>query len=153
MKNEIIVEEMINYYKNNKYYTISNHVAYLEPISNKKNISVMGINNPSPRYNNNKISTHAEINVLQKLSRKMILYHKKKMVVNLYVIKIDKEGNLKNSKPCKHCCIEMSKNKKININKIFFSNEFGKIESHYFNSWYKENLNHISYGWLCFREN
>jgi hypothetical protein len=100
MKNGIIVEEMINYYKSNKYYAISNHVAYLEPISNKKNISVMGINNPSPRYNNNKISTHAETNALRKLSRKMILYHKKKLVVNLYVIK----------------------------------------------------LNHISYGWLSFRE-
>ena len=80
MKNGIIVEEMINYYKNNKYYTISNHVAYLEPMSNKKNISVMGINNPSPRYNNSKISTHAEINVLQKLSKNYFLINNFKSI-------------------------------------------------------------------------
>ena len=82
----------------------------------------------------------------------MTLHHKKKISADLYVIKIGVCGNLKNSTPCKHCCIELFKNKKININKVHFSNENGEIESHQFKEWYKNNDHFTSYGWSCLRK-
>ena len=125
----------------------SNHIAFLISSTNKKNINVHAINKPFPRYNNKKISRHAEMEALHKFSRKMILYHQKKMSVNMYVIRIDSDGVMQNSTPCKHCCIEMFKHKKININKLYFSNEQGEIECHNFIKWYRNTEHLISYGW------
>lgn len=86
-----------------------------------------------------------------KLSRKMVLYHKKKINVNLYVIRIGPNETLKNSTPCRHCCLELYKNKKININKIYFSNSDGLIECHDFKTWFKNTEQYTSYGWKVLR--
>jgi hypothetical protein len=109
------------------------------------------LSSAKPRYNNKGISTHAEIEVISKLSRKMIKYNKKTLTTDLYVIKIGPNEELKNSSPCRHCCIELYKNKKININKIYFSNKDGKVECHFFKEWYLNNDQYTSYGWNCLR--
>ena len=81
----------------------------------------------------------------------MVIHHKKKLTADLYVIKVGPEGKLKNSTPCKHCCLELYKNKKINIKKIYFSNKDGDIECHYFKEWCENNDNYTSYGWSHLR--
>ncbi len=144
---EHIIHDMYAYNEKYRKQSKSNHIAYLISPTNKKNINVHAINQPFPRYNNKKISRHAEMEALRKLSRKMILYHQKKMNVNMYIIRIDENGMLQNSRPCKHCCIEMFKHKKIRINKLYFSNDQGEIECHNFIEWDRKTEHHITYGW------
>lgn len=64
-------------------------------------------------------------NMTQKDMRNKRKRHKvKKNGCDLLVIRIDKNGNLNNSKPCNDC-IRMLK--EFNINRVYYSNSEGKI--------------------------
>jgi elongation factor P--beta-lysine ligase len=67
--------------------------------------------------------------------------------MDLYVIRYDSDGLLKNSKPCYHCILEMSKNKLIDVNTVYYSNELGQIISVKFKNLLSSKNHHISSGW------
>ena len=67
--------------------------------------------------------------VIRKLYRNRRI--KRKRNITLIVIRIDNNGNLKNSKPCRKCLEYMSSTNKQRIHKIvnlYYSNENGNIE-------------------------
>ncbi len=71
-------------------------------------------------------SKHAEVDAIYKFINK----HKDKCIVKnttLYVVRLSKLGELKNSFPCNKC---MSLIKKVGIKKIYYSNEKGEIGVH-----------------------
>lgn len=83
--------------------------------------------------NNNKFSNtvHAEIDALFKM-KNLVKNDKKINSVDLLIIRLSNYNNsLKNSKPCHHCINYIKKyneiNKKIAINRIYYSNECGDI--------------------------
>ena len=139
-----------------KYNNEYSHVALFssekikkEKISNKFNYNfTIGINSPRIRYNNGDIKTHAEIDAMEKLKSKMIRSRvKKQIIVDLYVIRHTKTGLLTSSAPCLHCTMELSKNKWLKINKLFYSKNNGTVECIKFTEWIKKNDHHITKGW------
>ena len=63
---------------------------------------------------NNTCSTHAEIDCV----RKCIKNKKNTKHISIYIVKINKKNELKNSKPCSQCLLFL---KKVNIKKIYYS--------------------------------
>ena len=99
------------------------------------------------RYNNIDIKTHAEIDAMERLKSKMIRYNiKKKICVDLYVIRHTKTGLLAESSPCFHCTMELSKLKWLKINNLFYSKN-KTIECIKFKEWVKKKDHHITKGW------
>jgi cytidine deaminase len=112
---------------------------------NSKYCSI-GINSDRSRYNNIRMTTHAEMNAIDIMIKKTIC---KKKTINLIVLRVHKNNTLSLSQPCYHCSTEMMKNKHVNIKYLFFSDENGDIQKHDFNTWYNETNHHISSGWRC----
>jgi deoxycytidylate deaminase len=115
------------------------HAALL--ISGGKPLT-FGYNHNRMIYNRNFIrSYHAEIHSLSQFLQKNNLNSMKKVLschspcnkythliskkLEILVIRLDKQGNLKNSKPCKHCLETL---KKFNIKTVYYSTDEGKIE-------------------------
>ena len=71
----------------------------------------------------NGYSLHAEKSVIMQF-KKLNVKHKNRKI-NIYTVKIDKEGNLKNAYPC-YKCIEVMK--QYSIKKVIYSNNDGCIE-------------------------
>lgn len=113
-------------------------------INNVEN--TIGFNNYSKRYNS-AVTTHAEMDCLKRLAFKMCKVRHRRIITDLVVIRVNNDGTLGNSQPCKHCAIELIKNKKITIRHLYFSNSDGKIEKHNFKEWYQNTEHHVSSGW------
>ena len=114
-----MLDDIINKLKTiSKYSEIRNQ--HSSAVIYKNKILSIGINhfvnNISPRS-----TIHAEVDALFKY-KKIKNYYKN---VELIVIRTNKTSKLINSKPCSNC---MDNIKKLNIKKIYFSNEFGAID-------------------------
>lgn len=110
----------------------SNHAAYLvKNGKNKMNFisrNFYGENHYQIGYE----TTHAEMDVINKVSKKHVDKAKKrhKEVYNLIVIRVSKSKVIGNSKVCKNCLDNIllsSKRTGIKIKKIFYSNKSGNI--------------------------
>ena len=125
-----------------------NHVAmcFYKTIDNK--LTTVGINTTNKRYNNDKITTHAEMSAICNLRYKLSKHRIKKIKIDLIVVRFHKNDELCCSKPCYHCSIELSKNKYIEINNLFYSYDTGKIIKIKFNDWMKNEEKCVSKGWL-----
>ena len=69
-------------------------------------------------------SLHAEMSVIQQLKR-MRCSHKKKKKIDIFVIRINKNEELRLSKPCNQCQNIM---KQFGVKRCFYSNDLGKID-------------------------
>jgi len=67
-------------------------------------------------------STHAEVDAIDKIKH----WRNMPKSVDLFVIRLSKDGCIGESKPCKHCIL-LIKKAKINIKYIYCSNSNGKI--------------------------
>ena len=108
----------------------------------------IGYNSQRCPHSNNHITTHAEIDALMKIENLIRCGKIKSKNVDLYVIRIDKHGQLKNSAPCKHCTIELKRSKLLNIKNIYFSNNNDEIECIKFTEWINSQKYKISTGYL-----
>ena len=72
--------------------------------------------------------------------------------MNLIVIRTNKSGNLCNSAPCNHCTECLINDKNIKIDKLYYSNENGRIECVKFNEWINNGDKHISEGWKLLQQ-
>lgn len=70
---------------------------------------------------------HAEIDAIQHLTHNRKIKPRKK--ISLIVIRINKLGILRNSKPCSKCIELLSNNRYFKIKRIYYSNENGDIIS------------------------
>jgi hypothetical protein len=128
----------------------ANHLCHIATFVDKKRKDhnlIVGINTNRKRFNNNKIAVHAEIDALQKLEK---LNKKPKM--DLIVLRVNKNGKLCESAPCRHCTIELSKNNIVNINNLYFSRSDGSITCIKFSDWLKKEDHHVSKGWKWLEE-
>lgn len=81
---------------------------------------MIGINSTRTKWNwLGKTSLHAEMDILQKMSKKKII------TGDMIVIRINNQGNLCNSRPCKYCIYRLQKLS--NIRFIYYSNKDGEI--------------------------
>ena len=136
---------------NNEYSHVALFTIKKERIANELNNNfTIGINSTRIRYNNIDIKTHAEMDAMERLKSKMIRCNyniKKKMCVDLYVIRHTKTGLLTASAPCLHCTNELSKIKWLKINNLFYSKNNKTIECIKFKEWVKKKDHHITKGW------
>jgi len=117
---------LFNYMFNNMVNDSSNtvsHYSFLlrkKIVSHGKSIAIVKNSrmNPLP-------SIHAEHDCLRKFNFKN-LSRKKRQALALVVFKVDREGNLKNSKPCQHCLKLL---KRHDIGKVIYSNNDGTFIS------------------------
>lgn len=90
-------------------------------------------------------SIHAEANAMKKL---LPLPRQKKLKkVDLLVIRVSKNGQYGNSKPCIHCILNLHKNlpdKGYSLRDVYYTDEHGKIVSIRFNELMYETTPHIS---------
>jgi len=98
-------------------------------------------------HGNVNIKTHAEIDALEKIKNMIRCKKIKKTTMNLFVIRINKEGKLCNSAPCYHCTNTLLKEKDIKINKLYYSTANECISCIKFNDWIQNDEIHISSGW------
>lgn len=93
-------------------------------------ISILGNKIMTKGYNKSLVkdvifnSLHAEMSVIQQLKR-LRLNEKERKKINVVVIRVNKCGELKMSKPCQNCQNIM---KDFGIKKCYFSNDLGKFE-------------------------
>lgn len=111
---------------------------------------VLGENSDNPQFSNSKIKTHAEIDALNKsiniIGRKQN-NKKKKIKVNLMVIRVNKLGELCESAPCYHCTRLLSLNNCIQIDKLYYSRADKTISCIKFSHWVNYGNKKISSGW------
>ena len=76
-------------------------------------------------------SIHAEIDAYNKLIRGKYANARKikKEKIDLIVIRINKNGELKQSRPCKHCINKLINMANYKIGKVYYSDENGNIVS------------------------
>jgi cytidine deaminase len=101
-----------------------------------------GYNHYRPNINQ---SIHAEEmainNYLQKLYKKKRREIRK--TVDILVIRIGANGNLLNSKPCKHCVLMMMNVNQLNIKNIYYSDDNGIIQCEKLNKLF-QNIDNLS---------
>ena len=87
---------------------------------------IFGENSPRYAYTGIPISTHAEIDTLQKIKNE---FSQKKKILkgDLLVVKLSKTGLLSNASPCYHCLKQLSEARYVNIKNIYYSDSTGKI--------------------------
>lgn len=86
-------------------------------------------------------SRHAEMDALNKIKRKRELPR----YVDMFVIRISKNGSLGESRPCIHC-IQMLEKSRLTIKHIYYSTNNGTIVREKFNNMKNSNIIHISSG-------
>lgn len=77
---------------------------------------------------------HAEENAMKnfiRMNRKL-----KRTRVNIHIIRVSRNGQYKNSKPCYHCIQKLANNNLLNIRYVYFSNDEGEISCVKFNDLY-----------------
>lgn len=111
----------------------------------------LGSNHMRNSYNNECVcfSTHAEMDVIHKVLKEQFI-RSFKTVANLndytvVVVRIGRDGTIKNSRPCKNCLDMMTKYK---IKKIIYSTDTS-FESHKPRDM---NSYHVSSGWTAYRK-
>jgi tRNA(Arg) A34 adenosine deaminase TadA len=105
-----------------------------------------GVNSTKKRFKNKNITTHAEIQALNNLRYILTKNKIRKTKVDLYVFRFLKNGDLSLSAPCHHCSVELSKNKYIEINNLYYSVDNGLIKIK-FNDWLNFGQKIQSKGW------
>jgi hypothetical protein len=138
-------------------YSTHNHIAFMGDLTKKRcwkqgingTNYVLGHNHYGMRYNNSNIGTHAEMECVKKMAFRLSRVRQRRITTDLLVIKVTKNGDLTNSRPCRHCAIEMSKQTRIKVRHLYYSNDNGDIEKYVFDDWYRENEStcKVSCGW------
>jgi len=87
------------------------------------------------------------MDVLNKITNLIRCKKIKKNKINLFVLKVNKLGQLCESAPCFHCTKELAQNKFIQIDKLFFSRSDETITCVKFDKWVSMGTCHVSKGW------
>lgn len=108
----------------------------------------IGENSSREAYNGCSYARHAEMDAIMKLPP---LYQKKakRKKISLIVIRIDKNGILKNSKPCFKCIeymIRLNHQSGYKIEHIYYSNENGDIIIKKLSELEHDENKHVSWG-------
>jgi cytidine deaminase len=154
-KNSSFINMLIERRKINIDSGLSHHIAAFVPNLTTMNKFTdwafgklaIGENSERMRFNNIKMTTHAEMDALKKLGGLIRVQKCKKQKMDLVVIRVNISGNLCESAPCYHCTQELAKTKIVSINRLYFSRHDGSITCVKFSEWLKNDNFHISRGW------
>ena len=94
---------------------------------NKREKIIVGINSARYVYSCVPISTHAEIDALQKLKSEYIRGKIKRMTMDLLVVRLSKTGMMSMSAPCQHCLKQLANAKYVNIKNVYYSKNKDEI--------------------------
>ena len=86
-------------------------------------------------------SIHAEMCAMNKLRIK-----KDNKKINILVIRITHDGELRQSRPCKHCIMSLSQYRNVRIKNIYYSDQNGDIIKEKFKDMIDGDNFHISKG-------
>lgn len=102
-----------------------------------------GENSQREAWKGCKYGTHAEVDALNHLPPPQELKAYKK-TINLIVIRIDLNGNLKNSKPCFKCIEYLRKIRGYKLRYVYYSDDNGNILMEKFNDLLNSENKHVS---------
>ncbi len=111
--------------------SIQHFAVFFQRGSFEKETFTMGENKQTSQWSFFFMSTHAEIDALNKLKSKKNINLKNRF--DLMVIRISKTGILGESRPCFHCLQTLEKSG-VKIHNVYYSTEKGKIVREKFNT-------------------
>ena len=104
-----------------------------------------GTNSDRETYTGCNYTRHAEVDAICKLPpHDKKNKSKRKITCDLLVVRFNKKGELRNSKPCFMCIKHLYRIKGYTIKRIYYSNDYGEIERHKFSDLYREDTKHVS---------
>ena len=110
----------------------------------------IGINSNREVWHGCCYGLHAEVDAIKHLKpRKGKGRNIKKKNINLLVIRVNKNGNLKNSKPCIKCLFHMSNVKYYKIKYVYYSNNEGQLIEEKLSDLLSSEEKHISSRFRC----
>ena len=116
---DILIEKRFNYGNEN---TNLHAATFVEKSSSNISDIKIGVNTYRQRYSNSRIKIHAEIDALKKCK------FRNHVMVDLFVIRINRNKELKGSKPCAHCIRELKSKKFLKIRNLYYSTDSGEID-------------------------
>ena len=84
---------------------------------------IIGENSAQYAYSWIPISTHAEIDALQKLRSEFIRGKRRPFKMDLMVVRLSKTGKINNAEPCHHCMQQLKRASYVNIKNVYYSTE------------------------------
>lgn len=112
---------------------------------------MVGESSPRYAYSWIPISTHAEIDALQKLKGDYLREDRKNrrpLRMNLMVVRLSKTGILNNAEPCYHCLQQLKVATFVNIKNVYYSTAPDQIVCKKFDDMVNSPTNFISSGYL-----
>lgn len=114
--------------------TISTSLAWFNSAKNSvlKNQAIIGFNHTKNARRGCEYGIHAEMDVLSKFSRifsrkRNYKNMKRKVMRDLFVIRIDRHGNLKESRPCCKCLEILYTSRSCRIQYVYYSTSDGTV--------------------------
>lgn len=117
--------------------------GYIRSNEQENIILSIGTNSDRKPYSGAYQQMHAEMEASKKYPKR---WKEKRFHVDLIVLRVDKNGNYKISKPCLHCLAQLSRLGYCKIRKVYYSTENGCIISTRFSDLLMEKDPHISRG-------
>lgn len=127
----VIANHLMNFYASVLHI---NNFAHLCAIVAPNQITIYsrGMNDSMRKVRSGvKYTLHAEMNAMNKLNFRSIGHKKKRKQIHLIVIRVNKLGQLRNSKPCGQCLkylAHQSVRMGFRFNLIYFSNDEAQLE-------------------------
>jgi cytidine deaminase len=122
-----IAEQLIGHYASVLHINNFSHLSAIVSARNQTTIYSRGMNDSFRKVRSGvRYTLHAEMNAIDKLKK-----CKKRKQIHLIVIRVNKLGQLRNSKPCGQCLkylAHQSKKIGIKIQSVFYSNDQAEIE-------------------------
>lgn len=93
----------------------------LRPGGKNRHKIIVGENSPQYAYSWIPISTHAEIDALQKVKSEFLRGKRRALRLDLMVVRLSKTGILNNAEPCHHCLKQLQQASYVNIKNVYYS--------------------------------
>lgn len=144
-----IIDSLINQYQ--KFPNLNRRTHMAAVVNSNWDICTLGINDSFRNARKgSRFKIHAEMDAVDKLNFSREIKKRKKreiLVIDLFVIRANKDGKLKNSKPCQQCLNYIDQRRKLigfKINNIYYSDENSCIVCHKFDDLLNKDDQYIS---------
>ena len=144
-----VIDSLIDQYEKFPNLNTFTHMAAI--VDSNQKIYTRGINDSCRNaWKGSRYKIHAEMDAVDKLNFTREIKKRKKrdiLIVDLFVIRANKDGKLKNSKPCQQCLNYIDQRRKLigfKINNIYYSDENSNIVCCKFNDLLDEDDKFIS---------
>lgn len=141
-----IILHIHNLIKYNKHCGYRMYACFFRMDSIGKIDITIGESSNRPMHPSVPISTHAEIDALQKLKFEYIK-KQKRLYMNLLIVRISKSGLFGMSAPCYHCLCRLKEAKFVNIKDVYYCGENREIIRQKFSDMIPDKHGYVSSGY------